>query len=198
MAILISGTGSNMEAIVKACQSGDLNAEVTFVGSSHASAKGIETAAANGLKTYIFDYKKLGRDAAEDSIIKAVLDTQSEWIVLAGFMKVLSPCFVKRFSGKIINIHPSLLPAFSGAHGIKDAWDAGVKVSGVTIHLVDEGVDTGPILAQEEVKIYENDTMESFKERIHKVEHRLYKETLKKIFNDKKPTYDGGMANAGN
>ena len=101
-------------------------------------------------------------------------------------MRALSPAFVKRFTGKIINIHPSLLPLFPGAHGIEDAWNSGIKVSGVTIHIVDEGVDTGPILAQEKVLRLPNDTIELFEERIHQTEHMLYKSTLKKLFAENK------------
>lgn len=187
IAILISGTGSNMESIVKACKTGELEAEVTFVGSSSPDAKGLLTASYYGISTCVFDYKGLDREKVENEIFEKVMETKSEWIILAGFMRVLSPTFVKRFAGKIINIHPSLLPLFPGAHGIEDAWNSGIEVSGVTIHIVDEGVDTGPILAQEKVSRLPNDTIELFKKRIHQTEHILYKKTLKKLFaNDKK------------
>lgn len=184
IAILISGTGTNMEAIVDACATGELQAEVTFVGSDRANAKGLKTAASYGINTTVFCYKDMGRNAAEKAIAEAIDETCSEWIVLAGFMRVLSPAFVKRFTGKIINIHPSLLPAFPGAHGIQEAWDAGVDVSGVTVHIVDEGVDSGPILAQEEVARLPEDTIDTFEASIHKTEHRIYKTTLKKVFED--------------
>lgn len=186
IAILISGTGSNMESIVKACKTGELKAEVTFVGSSSSGAKGLQTAASYGIDTCVFNYKSLEREKAEKEIIEKIIKTNSEWIILAGFMRVLSPAFVKRFTGKIINIHPSLLPLFPGAHGIEDAWNSGIKVSGVTIHIVDEGVDTGPILAQEKVLRLPNDTIELFEERIHQTEHMLYKSTLKKLFAENK------------
>lgn len=184
MAILISGTGTNMEAILKACNSGELQAEVTFVGSDRANAKGLDTAASYGIETRVFNYKNLGRETAEEAISKAIEETKSQWIVLAGFMRVLLPSFVKRYEGKIINIHPSLLPSFPGAHGIEDAWNAGVDVSGVTVHIVDEKVDNGPILAQQEVKRLPGDTMDTFEARIHEVEHKIYKATLKEFFED--------------
>ena len=184
IAILISGTGSNMEALLKASISRELPAEVSFVGSDNPDAKGLKTAEALGAKTLVFDYKKLGRRDAEKSIANAVEETGSDWIVLAGFMKILSSDFVVRFPDRIVNIHPSLLPAFPGAHGIRDAWEAGAAYTGVTVHIVDEKVDHGKILAQERVDILPNDTAESLEERIHKVEHRIYKDTLKKLFKD--------------
>lgn len=182
IAILISGTGTNMEAIVKACSTGELQAEVTFVGSDRANAKGLDTATSYGIETRVFNYKDLGREAAEEVIVKAIEETKSQWIVLAGFMRVLLPSFVKRYEGKIINIHPSLLPSFPGAHGIEDAWNAGVDVSGVTVHIVDEKVDNGPILAQKEVKRLPDDTIDTFEARIHEAEHKVYKATLKDFF----------------
>lgn len=173
-----------MEALLKASISGELPAEVSFVGSDNPDAKGLKTAEVLGAKTLVFNYKKLGRMDAEKSIANAVEETGSDWIVLAGFMKILSSDFVGRFPDRIVNIHPSLLPAFPGAHGIRDAWEAGAAYTGVTVHIVDEKVDHGRILAQERVDIIANDTAESLEERIHKVEHRIYKDTLKKLFKE--------------
>lgn len=181
MAVLISGTGTNMEALLKACIAGELAAETAFVGSDKLEAKGLATARALGAETRFFSYKE-GKEAAEAAIAEAVEYTQADWIVLAGFMRILSPDFVRRYAGRIVNIHPSLLPAFPGAHGIQDAWDYGVKITGVTVHLVDEGVDSGTILAQRAVEIMPDDTLESVEEKIHKIEHSLYKETLQKLF----------------
>lgn len=181
IAILISGTGTNMEALLKATITGELPAEVSFVGSDRLDAKGLATAAALGAQTRVFFYKREGREAAEEAIAKAIEETRSDWIVLAGFMKVLSPKFVRRFKGRIINIHPALLPLFPGAHGIRDAWNAGACETGVTVHLVDEEVDHGPILAQRSVKREPHDTLETLEAKIHAVEHVIYKETLKKF-----------------
>ena len=152
IAILISGTGTNMHAILNAIKDGELDAVPVFVGSDKAAAKGLRTAASLGVPTRVFSYKELGKADAEEAIALAVEEAGADWIVLAGFMRILSPDFVRRFAGRIINIHPALLPLFPGAHGIRDAWDAGVPETGVTIHIVDEEVDHGPILAQESVK----------------------------------------------
>ena len=184
IAILISGTGTNMEVLLKACASGELPANVVFVGSDKKTAKGLATAKNLGAETIYFDYKE-GRSAAEKVIADTVKARGAEWIILAGFMRILSPEFVREFSGKIINIHPALLPAFPGAHAILDAWEAGVSVTGVTVHIVDEEVDHGPILAQEEVHRLPDDTMETLEERIHRTEHKIYKAALKIFFSDK-------------
>ena len=141
IAILISGTGSNMEVILKACITGELPAEVSFVGSDNINAKGLDTASALGAQTRVFFYKRDGRKAAEEAIAMAIKDTETDWIILAGFMKVLSPEFVRKFPCKIINIHPAMLPSFPGAHGIRDAWEAKADHTGVTVHIVDEEVD---------------------------------------------------------
>lgn len=182
IAILISGKGSNMEAILKACLTDELPAEVSFVGSDNINAKGLDTAAALGAGTRVFFYKRDGRQAAEEMIAKAIKETCTDWIVLAGFMKILSPEFVKRFHNRIINIHPSLLPSFPGAHAIIDAWNAKADHTGVTVHIVDEEVDHGHILAQEKVDIMPDETLEKLEEKIHMVEHKIYKEALKKHF----------------
>ena len=186
IAILISGTGTNMEAILKASITGELPAQVSFVGSDRLEAKGLSTAAALGAPTRVFFYRRDGKTAAEEAIAKAVDETACDWIVLAGFMRILSPEFVRRFKGRIINIHPALLPAFPGAHGILDAWNAGVPETGVTVHIVDEEVDHGPILAQERVRRTPEDTLESLEAKIHAAEHQLYKRALKE-FLEKNP-----------
>ena len=186
IAILISGTGTNMVALVNACKAGELQADITFVGSDRASAKGLITAQEMGMETKLFNYKLEGKENAEARLADEIEATNSEWIVLAGYMRILTPDFVRRFQGKIINIHPALLPSFPGAHAIQDAWDAGVETTGVTIHIVDEEVDHGPILAQEEVHSLPEDTIETLEERIHKTEHKLYKAALKKFFENLK------------
>lgn len=183
VAIMISGTGTNMEALLKAMASGELNAEPAFVGSDKSGAKGLKTAASMGVDTVCFDYSK-GKTAAEADIERSVKETGANWIVLAGYMRILSPDLVNKFPGRIINIHPSLLPSFPGAHGIEDAWNYGVKVTGVTVHIVDELVDHGRILAQKPVEITEDDTIDTVEEKIHRVEHEIYKRALKKLFED--------------
>ena len=187
IAILISGRGSNMEAIINAIKNGKLNAEVCFIGSDNADARGLQIARGLGLITRVFSYDESGarnssKGKAEDYLLRAIRENNVEWLVLAGFMRVLSKDFVKQMEGRIVNIHPSLLPCFKGAHAINDAYTHGVKITGVTIHLVDELVDNGRIIAQSAVEIKEDDTLESLTERIHKTEHVLYPETLSKLF----------------
>lgn len=180
--ILISGRGTNMEAIAQACRDGELSAEILFVGSDRPEAGGLETAKSFGIPTQVFFYKRDGRQAAEEALAKSIEESKCDWIVLAGFMRILSPEFVHRFSGRIINIHPAILPSFPGAHGIQDAWDYGVKLTGVTVHIVDDQVDHGPILAQECVRREPEDTIETLEAKIHQVEHKIYKKTLKDLF----------------
>lgn len=170
-----------MTALAEAAASGELEAEIAFVGSDKESAAGLQKARGLGLETKFFSYKD-GKAAAEAEIAKAAEAARADWIILAGYMRILSPAFVNRFAGRIINIHPSLLPAFPGAHAIDDAWEYGVKVTGVTVHIVDELVDHGAILAQKAVEIYEDDTRETLEAKIHKTEHALYKSVLNKLF----------------
>ena len=162
-----------MEAVVRTCRSGICSAEVAYIISNRAEAYAIERA------------KKLQIPCAilktEREIIDFLEKDRVDMICLAGFMKILSPDFVRRFSGKIINIHPSILPAFPGLHSIRQALRAGAKETGVTVHWVDEGVDTGPIVLQEVVPIAPNETEETLTEKIHAVEHRLYPQAIQKV-----------------
>jgi formyltetrahydrofolate-dependent phosphoribosylglycinamide formyltransferase len=185
IAILISGAGSNMEAIVAACARGELDAAPVIVISDNPDAPGIKKARLRGIMTLASPYARgAGREDSEAPIIEAIKREDAEWIVLAGYMKVLTPSFVRTFPGRIVNIHPALLPAFPGAHAIADALEAGADFTGVTIHIVDEMVDHGPILAQEEVAIVPGDTEETLASRIHAVEHRLYPRTLQQLFHE--------------
>ena len=185
LAILISGTGSNMRAILEACAKGSLAAEVALVISDNPGAQGVRTAASRGVETFISPYEKgVTRQANELPIARAIKERDIDWVVLAGYMRVLSADFVRAFSGRIVNIHPSLLPAFPGARAIRDALEGMADYTGVTIHLVDELVDHGPIIAQEEVPIYPGDTEESLALRIHEAEHRLYPRTLQQLLHE--------------
>ena len=187
IAILISGRGSNMEALVNAIKNGKLDAEVCFVGSDNGNAKGLQTAHELGLDTIVFSYGEGGgsnysKRKAEETMLQAMSEKNVDWLVLAGFMRILSKDFVERMEGKIVNIHPSLLPSFKGTHAINDALMYGVKVTGVTVHFVDEFMDHGQIIAQRAVEIKEDDTLETLSERVHRIEHSLYPETLSKLF----------------
>jgi formyltetrahydrofolate-dependent phosphoribosylglycinamide formyltransferase len=185
MAIMISGTGSNMEAIISAARRGSLAARAVLVISDNPDAPGLKKAKSKGVKTLAVPYEKgVPREETESAIIAAIKAARAEWVVLAGFMKLLTPNFVQAYRNRIVNIHPALLPSFPGAHAIRDALSAKADVTGVTVHMVDELMDHGAIIAQEEVAILPGDTEETLAARIHAVEHRLYPKTLQQLFHE--------------
>jgi formyltetrahydrofolate-dependent phosphoribosylglycinamide formyltransferase len=185
IAVLISGTGSNMEAIASACRDKKLDAEIAVVISDNPDAPGLKKARSRGLPVFASPYAKAAsREENEAPIIEVIKKARADWIVLAGYMRILSASFVSTFPGRIVNIHPALLPAFPGAHAIRDALEAYADFTGVTIHIVDELVDHGTIIAQEEVPILPGDTEETLAPRIHAVEHKLYPKTLQELFHD--------------
>ncbi|MEZ5423068.1 MAG: phosphoribosylglycinamide formyltransferase [Pyrinomonadaceae bacterium] len=180
--ILISGRGSNMAAIADAVASGEIPAsKVAVVISDKAGAEGLTKARDRGIETVVVERK--GRSRAEhDAEIGDELENRGvELICLAGYMRLLSPEFVRRFAGKIVNIHPSLLPAFPGLDAQKQAFDAGVKVTGCTVHYVDELLDHGPVILQKEVPRLPDDTVETLTQRILNEEHGLYIAALKML-----------------
>jgi formyltetrahydrofolate-dependent phosphoribosylglycinamide formyltransferase len=185
MAIMISGTGSNMEAIISAAKRGSLSVRPVLVVSDNPDARGLKKAKSMGVKTLAVPYERgIPREETESAIIGAIKAERAEWIVLAGFMKLLTPRFVQAFRNRIVNIHPALLPAFPGAHAIRDAIEAKADITGVTVHMVDELMDHGTIIAREEVAILPGDTEETLAARIHAVEHRLYPRTLQQLFHE--------------
>lgn len=171
-----------MAAIARAVAEEKLKARLEFVASDNPEAAGLKTAKKMGFPTEILDYGKKSRAGAEQQLADLCSRRNVEWVVLAGFMRILSPLFVSAHEGRIVNIHPSLLPAFPGRDGIGDAWRYGVKITGVTIHLVDEGIDSGPIIAQKPVSVRSFETLESLEKRIHRAEHGLYWKTLADLF----------------
>ena len=181
--ILISGRGSNMVALVDAVKSGEIPAsEVAAVISDKADAGGLEKARERGVETVVVE--RNGRNRAEhDAEIIAELQKRGvELVCLAGYMRLLSPSFVQAFPNRIINIHPSLLPAFPGLDAQKQAFDAGVPVTGCTVHYVDELLDHGEVILQREVERRPDDTVESLSARILEQEHSLYVDAVKKLF----------------
>lgn len=179
--ILASGSGSIAQAIIDAQQSGELKAEIAGVISDQAAARVLERAEAAGIPTKIIAMSE-NRSDWDKEIISTLTDLQPDLVVSAGFMRILSAECVSKF--KIVNSHPALLPLFPGAHAVRDALAAGARKTGTTIHWVDAGVDTGAIIAQEEVEITPSDTEESLHERIKIVERRLYVATLQKLLTD--------------
>ncbi len=179
--ILASGSGSIAQAIIDAQHSGDLKATISCVISDNANARVLERALAAGITTKIIAMTQ-NRADWDKKIISALSDLNPDLVVSAGFMRILSADCVSKF--KVINSHPALLPLFPGAHAVRDALAAGATKTGTTIHWVDSGVDTGEIIAQEEVEITVSDTAESLHERIKIVERRLYVATLQKLLTD--------------
>jgi phosphoribosylglycinamide formyltransferase-1 len=186
IAVFASGRGSNLAAIIRAKNKGIINAEIALVVSDNKKALALKRAQRAGIKAVFIDPARFTvREEFEQEIIKAVEAEGIDLIVLAGFMRILSPGFVSRFQNKIINIHPALLPSFKGAHGIKDAFDYGVKVTGVTAHFVDQDMDQGPIICQKAVSIEENDSLQTLESKIHKIEHKIYPEAIKLVIENR-------------
>jgi phosphoribosylglycinamide formyltransferase-1 len=180
--ILISGRGSNMTAIVEAVLSGEIpNSEVCIVISDKTSAEGLEKAKKRGIETTTITRKGRTREEHDAEIIAELKRHDVELVCLAGYMRLLSCDFVHRFPDKIVNIHPSLLPAFPGLDAQRQAIEYGVKISGCTVHFVDDELDHGAILAQKAVEVAENDTAESLSAKILEHEHALYVEAIKRI-----------------
>lgn len=173
---LASGSGSLTQAVIDAFTTTAPAADVTLaaVGSDRPDAPVLDRARGAGLDTFVVAPKDhASRDEWNQALAEAVAGYQPDWVVSAGFMRILGPDFISRFPQRIINTHPALLPSFPGAHGVRDALAYGVKVTGSTVHLVDEGVDTGPIIAQQPVLIEPDDTEDTLHERIRQVERRL-------------------------
>ena len=172
--VLISGRGSNLQALVDAARRGELGGEVAVVVSNVGSAPGLERARQAGIPAVFRDHRGKKREDFDAELVEILRAHQVDLVCLAGFMRLLSPVFVRAFPGRVVNIHPALLPAFPGLEAQRQAWEHGVKVSGATVHLVDEGLDSGPIVAQEAVAVLSSDTPETLAARILEVEHRLY------------------------
>ena len=181
LAILLSGRGSNFVAIADAISSGKLDAEIAVVISDKAHAPGIAIAKERGLQAVVLPSKGLGREEYDRRLADVIDQNRIDLICLAGFMRLLSPQFVQRFPQKILNIHPSLLPAFPGLDVQRQAIDHGVKSSGCTVHFVDEGLDSGPIIQQAVVPVLDHDTAETLAARILVEEHRIYAEAIAKV-----------------
>jgi len=186
IAVFASGKGSNFAAIIRAIKKGKLKANLGLLVSDNPRAGAIARAKRAGVKVALVRREDFsGREDFEGAIVRHLEDNAIDLVVLAGFMRMLSASFVKRFPNRIVNIHPALLPAFKGSCAIQDAFDYGAKVTGVTVHFVDEKMDHGPIILQGTVAVTKNDTLESLEARIHKLEHKLYPEALRLVLEGK-------------
>lgn len=171
-----------MKAIVEACKNNDFPAEVVFVLSNKPEAKGLEFAKENGIKTAVIEHKKFKtREDFDFEMDKKIIESGANFICLAGFMRLLSAGFCKKWEGKMINIHPSLLPEFKGANAIRDALQAGAKITGCTVHFVSKEMDSGPIILQASVPVVTGDTEELLATRVLVEEHKIYPEAIKLI-----------------
>ena len=173
--VLASGSGSNFLALVSALNVEGSPARVEVLVCNVPGARVLERAAAAGVEAVLIDHKKTGsRELFDEAVAQTLIDRQIELVCLAGYMRLVTPTFLRRFPGKVINIHPALLPAFPGLHGVRQAIDSGVSVAGCTVHFVDQGTDTGPIIAQAAVQVQPGDDEVSLAARIQREEHRLY------------------------
>lgn len=178
--IVISGRGSNMEAMLRARASAQLPAEIVAVISNEPAAKGLATAQAQRINTAVVPHRAFADRTAFDAALAAEIDRhQPDFVVLAGFMRVLTEGFVARYSGRMINIHPSLLPSFPGLHTHRRALEAGVRVHGCTVHFVTPGLDSGPIIVQAAVPVLANDTEDTLSARVLEQEHRIYPQAVR-------------------
>jgi len=185
LGILLSGRGSNFEAIANNVASGRLNAEIAAVISNRPEARGLEIARERGLPTVLIASKGVAREEYDRRVVAELQKRGVELVCLAGFMRLLSAEFCRAFPLRVLNIHPSLLPAFPGLEAQKQAFEHGVKISGCTVHFVDELLDAGPIIRQAAVPVLDRDTVESLAERILIEEHRIYSEAIQIVLSER-------------
>jgi len=180
LGVLISGSGSNLQSIIDNIENGSLKAVIKVVISNKPDAFGVTRAQKHGIPVIIV--KNGNFKSKEDydlELVRILKENDVDLVILAGFMRILTPAFLRAFPGKVMNIHPALLPSFPGTHGQKQAFDYGVKFSGCTVHFVDEGVDTGPIILQSVVPVLDDDTEETLAARILKEEHKIYPQAIR-------------------
>ena len=179
LGVLVSGNGSNLQAILDGIAHKKLDARVKLVISNKPGVRALERAERAGVESSVIDHKQFAsREAFDAALVEALTAKQVELVVLAGFMRVLTPRFLEAFPGRIVNIHPALLPAFPGTDAVRQALDYGVKITGCSVHFVDAGVDTGPVILQRAVPVLDADDEISLAERIHREEHALLVEVL--------------------
>lgn len=182
LVVLISGGGSNLQALIDAAGEPDFPAQIVAVGADRANAAGLQRATAAGIPTFVVDPSDFADRAAWDVALAAqIAEFDCDWLISAGFMRILGPQVLADHPQRIVNTHPALLPSFPGAHAVRDALAYRVTITGCTVHLVDAGVDTGPVLAQQAVAVEPGDTEESLHERIKSVEHELLVSVVAKL-----------------
>jgi len=186
IAVFASGFGSNLQALIDFNKKSDLGGDISLTFSNNGDAFALKRAKKHNIKTVFIDPGEYpNREEFEEDILKVLDECKIDLIVLAGYMFLLTPLLINTYKDRILNIHPALLPSFKGTHGIKDAYDYGVKISGVTVHFVDEELDNGPIIMQVPVFIDKKDSLERFEEKIHEVEHKIYPQAVKLFCQDR-------------
>lgn len=187
IAVFASGNGSNFQALFDATQEKELNAEICLLICDQPNAYVLERAALAGIEVFSFSAKAFeSKEQFETKIKEKLQEKEIEWIFLAGYMRLIGDVLLKSYGGRIINIHPSLLPSFKGKDAIGQALEAGVSITGITVHFVDEGMDTGPIIAQEPVSIIRGESKEQLSKRMQKVEHALLVQAAKNLLEEEK------------
>ncbi len=181
LGVLISGRGSNLEALLDAGERGLYAGRVVLVISNVSGAFGLEHARRAGVPAIAQDHRGRSREEHDGSMVELLRAHEVDLVCLAGYMRLLSPVVLRAYPGRVLNMHPSLLPSFPGLDAQRQAWEHGVKISGATVHLVDEGLDTGPIVAQEAVPVKDGDTPQALAARILEAEHRLYPEAVRLV-----------------
>jgi len=173
--VLASGRGTNLQAIIEAIKEGKIEGRISIVISDNRDAFALKRAKQNNIETEYINFKSFkNREDYDKEIMECLKEKDIDLVVLAGYMRILSPYFIRTYKNRIINIHPALLPSFPGLHAQRQAVEYGVKISGCTVHFVDEGIDSGPVILQKAVEVKDNDTEESLAERILKEEHQIY------------------------
>ena len=173
--VLASGRGTNLQAIIEAVKEGKIEGRISIVISDNRDAFALKSAKQNNIETEYINFKSFkNREDYDKEIMECLKEKDIDLVVLAGYMRILSSYFIKMYKNRIMNIHPALLPSFPGLHAQRQAVEYGVKISGCTVHFVDEGVDSGPVILQKAVEVKDNDTEESLAERILKEEHQIY------------------------
>ena len=188
--VLISGSGSNLQSLIDHIEEGTLDAHISLVVSSRPDAYGIERAKKAGIPVLVMNREAYAdASAANQRIADALKEAGAEYVVMAGYMRMVTAEILDAFPDRVVNLHPALLPSFKGAHAIQDAFDFGVKVTGVTVHFANADYDKGPIIAQRAVEVLESDTVDSLEARIHAVEHELYPHVVQ-LLSERRVTVD--------
>ncbi len=193
LGVLLSGSGTNLQAIIDRIEEGTLDATVELVVSSRPDAYGLQRAQRHGLQTLTLSKELYADPFVADEVIATELKLHDvDYVVMAGYMRMVHAPILQAFPNRVVNLHPALLPSFKGAHAIQDAYDYGVKVTGVTVHFADDQYDCGPIIAQEALVVEEGWTVDELEEHIHAIEHRLYPNTIQLLAEGRIHVQDNG------